>query len=297
MSIGRQVAAEAIGQVVSEVVPGEFWIYLMGFASLFTLLPLAIMLLLALLVDKSRKGLTKETPPSLPAAGSAEEHRLHHLSMEAIGDELRNHIGREYQDGPVFGRTYRLYRSGLVGISLTLLGGLLCWTFLIPMLQNWWLHLYGALSGQVLIVDSGNVTGLLYVSTMLSMLAICLLPLWGGLYLLRRSALRKVLRMGDCPRLQMDILGVTDDGYFIPWREILEVTRRYSRDKEGKEECNLVLVIHNKNITREIKISSADFVGVPWKREWQESRDENYNWRWLHAMLAYQKTYYQQLTL
>lgn len=282
--------------MLSSVVPGEFWVYLMGFAYLVTCVPLAVLLFFASRVDKSRLVLREETPPPLPVAGSAEERRLHLAAMQPLAHELRSLIGHDYQDGPVFGRTYRLYRSGLVGIPITLMGGIMCWSLLIPMLQNWWLHLYGALTGQTLIVDSGNVTGMLYVSTMLFLFAICLLPLWGGLYILKRSEVRKWLRLGDHPKLQIDVLGVTDDGYFMPWREILEVTRRYNRDEKGKEQYSLVLLIHNKNITRDIKISSVGLTGIPLKKEWKIAWSEDYNWRWLHAMLAYQHTYHRGLT-
>ena len=57
-----------------------------------------------------------------------------------------------------------------------------------------------------------------------------------------------------------------------------------------------VLLIREAGLPdREIKVSAANLDGVPWRKTWQIVPGENFDWTWLHALVAYHHSYYLEL--
>lgn len=116
------------------------------------------------------------------------------------------------------------------------------------------------------------------------------------MFLLWRSRLRKWLRLGDRPQLQIDAQGVTDGGFFMAWTNIVSVQRRAEQDSEQKVRLNLVLLIRESGLQdREIKVGVRFLDSVPWNKKWRHTPGERFDWQWLHAIIAYHHSYYDEL--
>lgn len=82
----------------------------------------------------------------------------------------------------------------------------------------------------------------------------------------------------------------------MPWSAIVSVTRRFERDSKQTIRRHLVLLIREEGLQdREIKVSAACLDGVPWRKTWQIAPGENFDWTWLHALVAYHHSYYSEL--
>lgn len=273
-----------------------FLLYLFAGMSLLVLIPWALVLLMVIVV-KLRGPKPRPALLPLPKPGSRQERQLHKLAMASLSDDLRSMMGREYQNGPIVGRTYVFYQSmwffGILFIAAGLMiAKVLLWLFI----RDAWLALQAAITGQVLPLDPNRLEGWLYAATLVCCFSTFILPFAGGVYLVWRSRLLKWLHLGDYPKLQIDAQGVTDGGFFMPWSAIVSVTRRFERDSKQTIRHHLVLLIREAGLQdREIKVSAAYLDGVPWRKTWQIAPGENFDWTWLHALAAYHHSYYQAL--
>lgn len=293
MGAGRQVAGEAVAGLLRGVVPGEFWVYLFAVMCMLTLLPAVWILIMRAIVKRLVPNPPKPAPLPLPEPGSRQAQHLHRAAMDTLPDDLRTMIGREYQHGSVFGRVYRFYQDWLLAPFLIVVGGMMGWALLLPVLMDGWQRSVGAWDGQVPVADSGNPGGWLYAAIVFICFSMFLIPFGGGVLLLWRSKLRKWLHLGDCPRLQIDAQGVTEEGIFLPWTAIMAVSRRYQHEHGEKERRYVILQEQEEGrAARETKVDTLHLDGVPWNPRWQEAPGENFNWCWLHAMMAYHHAYH-----
>lgn len=218
-----------------------FLIYLFAGMSLLVLIPWALGFLLVI-VAKLRGPRFRPVLLPWPSPGSQQERQLHKLTMATLGEDLRSMMGREYQNGPIVGRTYVFYQSmwffGILFIAAGLMiGKVLLW----PFIRDAWFQLQAAISGQALPLDPNRLEGWLYAATLVCCFSTFILPFAGGVYLVWRSRLLKWLHLGDYPKLQIDAVGVTDGGFFMPWSAIVSVTRRFERDSKQTIRRHLVL--------------------------------------------------------